>query len=74
MPLGSLRCDSGWQGGSGRMKRRRTRRTGAGEAKRDMAAGGSHEKREVTVRQEDGGIRLRRREVGGGRWVELRVV
>ena len=56
------------------MKRRRTRRTGAGEAKRDMAAGGSHEKREVTVRQEDGGIRLRRREVGGGRWVELRVV
>lgn len=33
--LGSLRWDSGWQGGSGRRKRKK-RRKGAGEVERDM--------------------------------------
>lgn len=64
---GSLRWDSAWQGGSGRRKRRKRKRKGAGDAKKDMAAAcGSHKKREERVETEDDGMRLRKREVGGG--------
>lgn len=49
--LGSLRWDSGWQGGSGRKKRRSRKREGVGEAKRDMVACASYEKGEERVRQ-----------------------
>lgn len=43
--LGSLRWDSGWQGGNGRRKRKK-RRKGAGEAERDITTFDSHEKQE----------------------------
>lgn len=49
--LGSVRWDSGWQGGSGRRKtRRRKRREWVGEEKRDMATADlsvSHDRRKV---------------------------
>lgn len=42
--LGSLRWDSGWQGGSGRTKRKK--RKGAGEVERDMVMFDFHKKQE----------------------------
>lgn len=49
--LGLLRWDSGWQGGRGSRKRKRRRKTDAGEADRDMAARDSQRKWKKRVRQ-----------------------
>lgn len=59
--LDSPRWDSDWQGGSGRTKRKRERRRGAGEAKRVMAALGfpTRHQREGRDEAEDDGSRPR---------------
>lgn len=70
--LGSLRWDSGWQGGSWRRKRSRRGRKGTEGTVRDMAVVWSPQDVGARGVSEDEEIRLRTWE--GRYWAELRVV